>query len=292
MTKLPRWLKALGVMLIFMLSMQSVNADTNKVVTLGADLSEDQKKMVLELLKVQEKEVSVIKVTNQEEKKYLSNLIDDAVIGTKAISSVLIELQDEGKGITVATSNINWVTPEMYTNALVTAGVKDAYIHAVAPFPVSGTAALTGIIKGFEKATGRTISEEEKQVANEEMVKTGEIGESIGDKDKAIIIVKESKERVVVNQEKDREDITRIIIDVARENGVELTKEQQEQLTDLLVKISQLNLKVDDIQRQIKNVQDKIEQINQTGTEVKSFLQQILDLLKQLIDSIAKLFGG
>ena len=49
--------------------------------------------------------------------------------------------------------NINWVTDAMYTNALITAGVKDAEIQITAPFKVSGTAALTGLMKAYETAS-------------------------------------------------------------------------------------------------------------------------------------------
>ena len=38
----------------------------------------------------------------------------------------------------------------MYINALATAGVKDASVYVTAPFSVSGTPALTGIIKAYE----------------------------------------------------------------------------------------------------------------------------------------------
>ncbi len=51
----------------------------------------------------------------------------------------------------------------MYANALVTAGVENAEVDITAPFNVSGTAALTGVMKAFEKATGKQISTEAKK---------------------------------------------------------------------------------------------------------------------------------
>ena len=59
--------------------------------------------------------------------------------------------------------NINWVTDAMYTNALITAGVKDAEIQITAPFKVSGTAALTGLMKAYETASNKQIPEEVKK---------------------------------------------------------------------------------------------------------------------------------
>ena len=51
------------------------------------------------------------------------------MIGTRALSSVLIEKKDKGNGIKVTTSNITYCTTGMYQNALATAGVTDADVR-------------------------------------------------------------------------------------------------------------------------------------------------------------------
>ena len=99
----------------------------------------------------------------------------------------------------VETHNINWVTDEMYINALITAGVKDAKIYITAPMTVSGTAALTGIIKAYEVSTDTAIPEEVKQAANEEMVKSAELGDAIGNENATALITK-VKEEMANNQ--------------------------------------------------------------------------------------------
>ena len=73
-------------------------------------------------------------MTNQDEHKNLDSYLDKSVIGTKALSSVKIEEADAGSGVTVTTHNISFVTEEMYTNALVTAGINDATVTVAAPF--------------------------------------------------------------------------------------------------------------------------------------------------------------
>ena len=96
--------------------------------SLGADLSASQKSKVLELLGVKENELDqykVVKVTNKDEHKYLDDYLDSSVIGTHALSSVLIEKRDKGEGIDVTTKNITYCTAGMYENALTTAGVTD-----------------------------------------------------------------------------------------------------------------------------------------------------------------------
>lgn len=96
------------------------------------------------------KDATIITVSNEEEHQYLGNYISKALIGTRAISSSAVTVAKQGSGLEVETKNINWVTDEMYINALITAGVKDAKIYITAPANVSGTAALTGIIKAYE----------------------------------------------------------------------------------------------------------------------------------------------
>ena len=142
-------------------------AQEGSVVSLGADLTEEQKEQMLELFQADEDDGKRIEVTNQEERSYLEGLVSEQKIGTRAISSAYVEILEEGKGILVETHNINWVTKEMYANAMVTAGLENARVIAAAPFEVSGTAALTGIMKAFEEATGEELSEDAKKAANE-----------------------------------------------------------------------------------------------------------------------------
>ena len=121
------------------------------IVTLGEDLSEKQKQNLLEEMEAP-KDALTVTVSNEEEHKYLGDYISNALIGTRALSSSSITIGEKDAGLSVETQNINWVTDEMYANALITAGVKDADIYVTAPTEVSGTAALTGLIKAYELA--------------------------------------------------------------------------------------------------------------------------------------------
>ena len=128
-----------------------------------------------------------------------TGFVPPEVIGDRAISSASVEILSPGSGIQVETKNITWVTSAMYTNALVTARVKDARVIAAAPYPVSGTAALTGILKGFEEATGRKLDEQAKRIANEELVRMGDLGQELGSKEKAAQLIMGIKEEVIRN---------------------------------------------------------------------------------------------
>src|SRR5690625_7847546 len=91
---------------------------------------------------------------------------------------MMIEIGEKGDRLSLQLNNINYITEQMYGNALSTAGVKDAKIYITAPFEVSGTGALTGIMQAYEVTSGETIDEDKKEVANEEMVITSELSDN------------------------------------------------------------------------------------------------------------------
>lgn len=260
-------------------------ADTSVVVTLGKDLNQDQKNQILKIFDVEEDQTTIIEINNQEEREYLEGVASEAQLGSRTISSAYVELLDNGSGITVETYNITWVTKEMYQSALVTAGVEDAKIIAAAPFPVSGTGALTGVLKAFEEVTGQELSEEQKRVANEEIVTSGELGDEIG-QDNAARLIKEVKEEIVSKAIKDPEEIKRIIIDISARLDINLNEDQIKTITDLMAKIGGLNLDTSAIKDQLKNIGDKLDETLKNNEEVKSLLQRILDAITGFFRSI------
>ena len=129
----------------------TVSADAEmKRCVIGSDLSEDQVEGIYGVFGVRRGDVTELRLTNAEERTALEGYVDPAVIGTRSLSSVYLELLPAGSGMNVTTENISWCTPEMYISALATAGITDARIIVAAPFPVSGTAALAGIYKAYE----------------------------------------------------------------------------------------------------------------------------------------------
>ena len=169
-------------------------------VSLGADLSANDRAIVLKLLGVTEddlKNYTVTTITNADEHKYLDSYLSKSVIGTRALSSVLVKGKTDGSGIKVTTYNITYCTTGMYQNALATAGIEDAEIVVAGPYNISGTAALVGAIKSYENMTGETVSQENVDTATNELVVTGKLAESVGDSDKAEQLVGAVKEQVV-----------------------------------------------------------------------------------------------
>ena len=137
-------------------------ADSSKVVTIGVNNSPEQRQTILNYFGVKEDEVQIITVNNQEERAYLGNVATEEQLGTKTYSCAYVEPTAEGSGINVKTANITWVTSSMVASTLSTAGLTGANCVIAAVFPVSGTGALTGVMKAFESATGEKLDENKK----------------------------------------------------------------------------------------------------------------------------------
>lgn len=274
------------VLNISSLAIADAEMERNVVVSLGKNLTDEQRSSILNLFGVK-KDVEIVEVTNAEEREYLGEYIDDKLLGTRSLSCAYVEKLDEGSGISVDTHNISWVTKDMYENALITAGIKDAKVVVASPINVSGTAALTGIIKAFEDITGKDISKKEKEVASEEIAKTAMLGNEIG-KDEASELIENIKVDVVANNKKSKKDIKEAVESAADELQIQLTEEQINEIVDLMRKISKLDLNLDDIKTQLKDISGKIDKIVSQNEEVKSFLQKIVDSIGEFF---SKLFG-
>ena len=282
--------KILSIALICVFVFSSVvfaDAETHDiVVSLGKNLSSEQRKEMLNLFGVDEN-AKIIEVTNEEEREYLGEFIDEKLLGTRAISSVYVEKLPEGEGIIVDSRNITWVTNDMYRNALVTAGIKDAKIVVAAPFQVSGTAALTGIMKAFEDLTGKEITEVEKKIASEEIAKTATLGSEIG-QEKAEELITNIKMYVVKNDVKRKGSIKKVVEEMADNLGIELTKEQINEIVSLMKGISKLNLDIDEIKAQLQDISGKIDKITQQNIEIRSLLERILDAITNFFSKFFK----
>ena len=247
--------------------------------SLGADLSASQKSKVLELLGVKENELDqykVVKVTNKDEHKYLDDYLDSSVIGTHALSSVLIEKRDKGEGIDVTTKNITYCTAGMYENALTTAGVTDANVTVAGPFNITGTAALVGAMNAYEDMTGENISSESKDAATNELVVTSKLADQLNDSEKA---------EVLYDDAKTKEDINTIIDECSKDLDVNITDDQREQIAELMQKINKLDLNVNDLKEQASKIYDKL-------SEMDIDAQGIFAKIKTVLSSIFAALSG
>ena len=247
---------------------------------LGADLSAEEKNTVLNLLGVdagQLDQYMVVTVTNVDEHKYLDSYLDASVIGSRALSSVVVEKKEKGTGIQVKTSNITYCTTGMYQNALATAGLEDAEIRVAGPFNISGTAALVGAMKAYGEMTGQSIEPENADAATEELVTTSELGETLGSQDQAEALIGAVKDAIVAEEVMEPEAIEAVIDDTAKEMNIELSEEDKEKIRSLMEKIGKLDLDVDSLKAQAKELYQKLDEmdIDISSEQVQGFLASI-----------------
>lgn len=297
MKKCNRWISlCLALVLTLSFGMTALAAgDEKPILALGADLSSEQKATVLKLLEIDGNDLAdydVITVTNQEEHQYLDAYLSSSVIGTKALSSVLIRPAEEGAGLNVSTYNISYCTIDMYTNALLTAGLEDADVYVAGPSNISGTSALIGAVKGYAEMNGSKVDEQALETAVNELVVTGELGDSLGDSETASDMIAYIKQQIIEQGVSSDADIETIIRNAMKEFNINLTDEQVKQLVDLMNKISKLDIDVDALSRQAGQLYDKLKGMGlnldnidteKVGNFITRFFDSIMNLVNKLI---------
>lgn len=263
---------------------------------LGADLNESEKSTVLNLLGVDASQLDqymVVTVTNADEHAYLDAYLDASVIGSRALSSVVVEKKEEGTGIKVKTSNISYCTTGMYQNALATAGLENAEVRVAGPFNISGTAALVGAMKAYGEMTGETINPENADAATEELVITSELGESLGEQEQAEALIGAVKDIIVAEEVEDPQKIEAVINDTAKKMNIQLSEEDKAKIAGLMEKIGSLDLNVDALKEQAKDLYQKLEDmdIQISGEQVKGVLATIISWFEKAFDTIKSWLG-
>ena len=296
-----KWRKKAAVLLaaiMMLMAPVTVMADSVDVVSdkpyisLGADLNSTEKETVLQLLGVSEKELSnytVVEITNSMEHEYLDSYLDSSLIGSRALSSVLVKGEKDGYGIKVTTKNISYCTVGMYQNALATAGIKNADIIVAGPFKISGTAGLVGAIKAYENMTGKQVDEENVEAATNELVLTSDLAENIGDTEKAEEFVGFIKNEVASNDYTE-EEMSALVDEAASEMQVSLSDDDKERILELMDKVKGLDIDVDQLQEQVKGLYSKLQgmdlHINLDSEETQSFLSNLWNKIVEFFNNL------
>ena len=195
-------------------------ADSVKVVTLGADLTQDQKNTMMKYFNVDSNQVQILTITNQDERDHLSAYVPLEQIGTRTVSCAYVKPTQSG-GIKVRTA---------------------------------GTGALTGIQMAYETATGEQLDSTKKELATEEMVVTGNLADEVGKND-ATTVMNNSKIQVIKDNVQNVDDIYNIVVNVAQQNNVNLDSDQINKIVELLKQIAQQEYNYDDVKATLEQVE-------------------------------------
>ena len=232
-------------------------ADASKVVTLGADLTDEQKNTMMKYFKADASQVQIITVNNQDERNYLGKYISSAQIGTRTLSCAYVKPTQSG-GIKVRTANLNYVTCNMLANALSTAGVSNCEAVAACPYEVSGTGALTGVMMAYETASGKQLDSTKKDLATKEVVVTGDVAQQVGG-DNATNIINQAKLQIIGDNVQNADEIYNIVNNIAIQNNVSLSSDELNTNTALLQEIVQQNYDIQEMKQTLESIQKNLD---------------------------------
>ncbi|MBC8542871.1 DUF1002 domain-containing protein [Bianquea renquensis] len=300
----------MGLLLLIPMTSRADTAVGDSIAILGEDLTDAQKEALLEEFGVED-DTLILTITNKEEHETLGNIVPSGKIGSKAISSAMITYTEKGSGLDITTSeHITYITKQNYADALITAGITDAKIQISAPYDVSGTAALTGIMKAYETSSGATIDPEVKEAVNEEVLLSVTIGDELASQaeasgqdtetakneaqKKASDIVSDIKVTISEQKPETREQIETIVTDTLQRYEVSLSDETYAKLVSLFDKMRTLDIDWDTVASNIKN---KANQVMDTVTsfanseEGQGFLNTLKGWFESFLDWLKGLFA-
>lgn len=248
-----------------------VMADSSKIVTLGADLSDADKQTMMNYFKVDSSQVTIITVTNSDEKSLLGSYIPASQIGTNTLSCAYVNPTTSG-GIKVRTANLNYVTCNMLASALMTAGVSNAEVVAACPYNVSGTGALTGVMLAYEESTGTQLDSSKKELATKELVTTGKAGDRITDpdgspigRDKAILIINEMKYEILTEGITDHDAIYERLAELVSDYNYQMNEEDAADIMELLIEFADMDYEIRAMAESMNTIEENLS--GQTITE-------------------------
>ena len=200
---------------------------------------------------------------------------------------------------------ISQITPQMYQNAAITAGVKDVEIAIASVINVTGESALTGIYKALE-ANGEQLDTQRMQVGQDELETVNQINQENASTegfdsarfDQVMIEIKQAladlKERT--GELATREDIEQIINDALAKYDLQ-TIINQTQINNLLIFFEKYQqsgvLDATEVKEQLRQLSDQVSDrvkdwVDQAQTS--GLLDQIGQFFRELFQSLADFF--
>lgn len=270
----------------------NVQAQNKERVTFGIDLTDVQEEDMLKEFGVSADKVSIDRVTNDDIVKQLGlDPNDKSNYQGGCYSSSYVKLTNDN-GVIVTANNLTEVTGLMLSNALLTSGVINAEVKASSPFPVTGTSALSGILKGFEALQGEELSLKNKKTAQKEIETTSTLADEIGF-DEAATVINDVKTEIIKESPKTEKEISSIVNDVTSDYKIELSEEQKTSITNLMVDINNLDIDYGKVKDTLSNLSDQLSNaLEEAGTKLSDsgFFQKIIDSIGDFFRSIGDFF--
>ena len=262
------------------------------ILALGEDLTKAQEESVRDFLNAPDGTRTII-VTDETILEQLGlDPNNPANYAGGCYSSAYVKLLDGNKGITVDARNLTEVTSSMLMNALITSGITSAKVKVTAPFKVTGTSALSGILAGIEDVSGVEISLKQKETAQKEIETTVEIAEEVG-QEEASTIINDIKTEVIKEQPKNEKEITKIVNNITKEYNIEISDKSKESLVTLMTDVNDLELNYSELKGALTQAGDTLkDKLKDLGVKLKEegFFEKIWNFISDLWNKFLSLF--
>lgn len=236
----------------------------------GADLDQSQLEETKSKLGVKDGE-DTVKVTVSDVSKYVPDSSNLSYI----YSSATIEKKTFGSGVDVTLDTpdtLKKVTQAQYTNAAITAGMKNVNIHVASVEDVTGEGALAGISKAYEEK-GNSLNQSDVQNANKELQDVASINEQQAGNDKY--------SDAALNAS--LADIKEQLADIQKKQDEQLTQDQVEDVVNKVLDERGLgNILTDDQKQMVITNSYNLTQSNVFQQDPKEFGKQAKDLVKNI----------
>ena len=262
------------------------------ILALGSDLTKAQEEEIRKFLDAPDG-TKTIYVTDEIIIEQLGlDPNDPANYAGGCYSSAYVKLTDDNKGIKVDARNLTEVTASMLMNALITSGVTSARVKVTAPFKVTGTSALSGILAGVEDVGGYEISLKQKETAQKEIETTIDIGEEVG-QEEASTIINDVKTEIIKENPKSDEEIEKIVNNVTDGYDIKISDESKEQLVGLMKEVNDLDIDYSEVKNALEKAGDTLkDNLKELGVKLKDegFFEKIGNWFKDLWNKFLALF--
>ena len=207
-------------------------------------------------------------------------------------SSAYVKLLDDNSGINVTATNLTEVTESMLMNALITSGITSADVKVSAPFKVTGTSALSGILAGVEEVGGFEISLKQKETAQKEIETTVAVGDEIGSEE-ASTLINDVKTEVIKEQPETEEEIKEIVENITNQYNVNISVNAKDSIVNLMSDVNDLDLDYSELKNSLKEASNKLSNnLKELGIKLKEegFFKKIKNWFVDLWDKFINLF--
>ena len=145
-------------------------------------------------------------------------------------------------------------------------------------------------MKAFENATGETLDKDKKELASEELITTGDLGDDIG-QDKATGIINDVKADIIKNNTSDKTQIANTINNITNNYNVTLTDAQVDKIIALMQKIAAQNYDYNEMKATLNNVSDVVQDnLKESGENIGN--SGILSSIGSFFSSIGNWFSN